>query len=182
MVRAMLHEKNMPYFLWADVVHTAVYLLNRSPTKALDNITPFEAYSGRKPSIGHLKVFGSLCFVHVPAETRQNLDAKSVKGVFVGYAIYEKGYRTEMPIAGTNVQDQSRIVIDPSLHEVTEVEDSYPSPCISSQIEDQERNIHGTTEITRPYDHTPVKWRNISDILAQCNLCIVELEKYEEAA
>lgn len=27
-----------------------------------------------------------------------------------------------------------------------------------------------------------MKWRNISDILAQCNLCIVEPEKYEEAA
>ncbi|KAI5317658.1 hypothetical protein L3X38_037365 [Prunus dulcis] len=210
MAKAMLHEKNMPYFLWAKAVHTAVYLLNRSPTKALDNITPFEAYSGRKPGIGHLKVFGSLCFVYVPAETRQKLDAKSVKGVFVGYAICEKGYRvfdpftkklifsravvfdesmawnwkaqTEMPIAVTNIQDQSRTVIDPSLHEVIEVEDSYPSPCISSQIEDQERNIHGTAEITRPYDHTPIKWRNISDILAQCNLCIVEPEKYEEAA
>ncbi|KAI5317689.1 hypothetical protein L3X38_037396 [Prunus dulcis] len=90
--------------------------------------------------------------------------------------------QTEMPIAVTNIQDQSRTVIDPSLHEVTEVEDSYPSPCISSQIEDQERNIHGTAEITRPYDHTLIKWRNISDILAQCNLCIVEPEKYEEAA
>ena len=55
MAKSMLHEKGMPYFLWAEAVHTAVYLLNRCPTKALNNITPFEAYSGRKPGIAHLK-------------------------------------------------------------------------------------------------------------------------------
>ena len=64
---------------------------------------------------------------------------------------------------------------DFSLQEVTEVENS-------NQMVEQERNVSETVEITSPYDHTPVKWRNISDILAQCNLCIVEPEKYEEAA
>ncbi|KAI5334689.1 hypothetical protein L3X38_024822 [Prunus dulcis] len=49
MAKYMLHEKEIPYFLWAEAVHTAVYILNRGPTKALNNITPFEAYSGRKP-------------------------------------------------------------------------------------------------------------------------------------
>ncbi|BBG96481.1 transposable element gene [Prunus dulcis] len=203
MAKAMLHEKNMPYSLWAEAVHTAVYLLNRSPTKALENITLFEAYSGRKPGIGHLKVFGSLCYVHVPTETRQKLDAKSVKGVFVGYAVCEKGYRVFDPFtkklvlsrdvvfdesmtwnwkAQTDTQDQSKTEIDFSLHEVTEVDNNCASPCSSPQAEEQERNIHDTAEITKPYDHTPVKWRSINDILAQCNLCIVEPEKYEEAA
>ncbi|CAL2227229.1 unnamed protein product [Prunus armeniaca] len=209
MAKAMLHEKNMPYSLWAEAVHTAVYLLNRSPTKALENITPFEAYNGRKPGIGHLKVFGSLCYVHVPTETRQKLDAKSVKGVFVGYAICEKGYRVfdpftkklilsrdvvfdesmtwnwkaqiEIPTAVTNTQDQSKTEIDSSLHEVTEVDNNCASPCSYSQAEEQERNIHETAEITKPYDHTLVKWRSINDILAQCNLCIME-PKYEEVA
>ncbi|KAM1012444.1 hypothetical protein ACFX15_041792 [Malus domestica] len=203
MAKAMLHDKSMPYFLWAEAVHTAVYILNRSPTKALDNMTPFEAYSGRKPGIGHLKVFGSLCYVHIPAERRQKLDVKSVKGVFVGYATCEKGYRvfdpcsrklilsrdvvfdetiswnwkqnSEKSIAITDIQDQYRTVSDFSIQEVTEVENS-------NQMEEQDRDVSETVEITSPYDHTPVKWRNISDILAQCNLCIVEPEKYEEAA
>ena len=41
MAKSMLHEKGMPYFLWAEAVHTSVYILNRCPTKALNNITPF---------------------------------------------------------------------------------------------------------------------------------------------
>ncbi|CAL2279392.1 unnamed protein product [Prunus armeniaca] len=206
MAKAMLHEKNMPYFLWAEVVHTAVYLLNRSPIKALENITPFETYNGRKPGICHLKVFGSLCYVHVPTETRQKLDAKSVKGVFVGYAVCEKGYMVFDPLTKklllsrdvfgesmtwnwkahtkipTTVTNTSKTEIDSSLQEVTEIDNNCASPCSSFQAEEQERNIHETVEITKPYDHTPVNWRSINDIMAQCNLCIVEQEKYEEAA
>ncbi|CAL8176899.1 unnamed protein product [Prunus armeniaca] len=162
--------------------------------------------SGRKPGIGHLKVFGSLCYVHVPTETRHKLDAKSVKGVFVGYAVCAKGYRvfdtltkklllsrdvvfdesmtwnwkaqTEISTAVTNT---SKTEIDSSLQEVTEIDNNCASPCSSFQAEEQERNIHETAKITKPYDHTPVKWRSINDIMTQCNLYIVEPEKYEEA-
>ncbi|CAL8085699.1 unnamed protein product [Prunus armeniaca] len=168
MAKAMLHDKSMPYFLWAEAVHTAVYILNRSPAKALHNITPFEAYSGRKPGIGHLKVFGSLCYVHVPPERRQKLDAKSVKGVFVGYATCEKGYR----------------VFDPSTKKLILSRDVIFYETKSWNWKETSENSVAVTYIPNqpPYDHTPLKWRNINDILAQCNLCIVEPEKYEEAA
>jgi hypothetical protein len=38
-------------------VTTAVFLLNRTPTKALSGKTPFEAYHGRKPTVGFPKTF-----------------------------------------------------------------------------------------------------------------------------
>ncbi|KAI5332732.1 hypothetical protein L3X38_022861 [Prunus dulcis] len=97
MAKAMLHKKGLPYYLWAEAVHTAVYLLNRCPTRALGDKTPFEAYSGRKAGLAHLKIFGCVCYVHIPSEVRQKLDAKSTKGIFVGHAIYEKGYRVYDP-------------------------------------------------------------------------------------
>jgi hypothetical protein len=40
----------------------AVYILNRSPTKALNGRTPYEAWHGRKPTVSHLRVFGCLTF------------------------------------------------------------------------------------------------------------------------
>ncbi|XP_048431181.1 uncharacterized protein LOC125473010 [Pyrus x bretschneideri] len=99
MAKSMLHDKGMPYYMWAEAVHTAVYLLNRCPTKSLDSIIPFDAYSKRKPGIAHLKVFGSVCYVHTPSELRHRLEPKSIKGVFVGYAKCEKGYRVFDPIS-----------------------------------------------------------------------------------
>ncbi|KAI5343366.1 hypothetical protein L3X38_011242 [Prunus dulcis] len=98
MAKAMLHEKGLPYYLWVEVVHTTVYILNRCPTRALGDKTPFEAYSRRKRGIAHLKIFGCLCYVYISSEVRQKLDAKSTKGIFVGYTTCEKGYRMYDPI------------------------------------------------------------------------------------
>ncbi len=42
----------------SNTVNTAVYIKNRCPTKALNSKTPQEAWSGRKPDVFHLRVFG----------------------------------------------------------------------------------------------------------------------------
>lgn len=93
MTNSMLHEKGLPKIFWGEAVNTAVYLLNRCPTKALANKTPFEAWSKRKPSVNHLKVFGCICYAHVPKELRHKLDEVSEKCIFVGYSTQSKGYR-----------------------------------------------------------------------------------------
>lgn len=91
-VRAMLETSGLPKNMWGEAVYTAVYLLNRSPSVAVDgDITPYEAWNGRKPDVSKLRVFGSECFVHVPKPLRKKLDVKSQKVVFVGYA--PNGYR-----------------------------------------------------------------------------------------
>ena len=77
MAKAMLYEKGLPKFFWTKVVNTTVYLLNRCPTKALLNKTLIEAWSGRKPSVRHFKVFGCLCYSEVPKERRSKM--KQVK-------------------------------------------------------------------------------------------------------
>ncbi|KAK4395889.1 Retrovirus-related Pol polyprotein from transposon TNT 1-94 [Sesamum angolense] len=74
-------------------VYTAVYLLNRCPTRAVQNMTPIEAWSGKKPSAKHLRVFGSICYVHIPTEKRHKLEEKTEKGIFLGYSTQSKGYR-----------------------------------------------------------------------------------------
>ena len=86
MARSMLFEKRLPKTFWAEAVYTAVYLLNRCPTKALQDKTPIEAWSNRKPSAKHLKVFGCICYVHLPAAKRHKLEEKSEVGIFVGYS------------------------------------------------------------------------------------------------
>nr|GEV69410.1 copia-type polyprotein [Tanacetum cinerariifolium] len=55
MVRSMLKTKKMPKEFWAEAVDCAVYLLNRCPSKSLDNKTPQEAWNGLKPTVSHLQ-------------------------------------------------------------------------------------------------------------------------------
>ena len=91
-------EKNMPLYYWAEVVNTPNYILNRCITSGVHEATLEECFYGRKPSLQHLKVFGCLAYVHVPAEVRSKLDPKAEKCIFVGYSEEQKGYRCYNPL------------------------------------------------------------------------------------
>ena len=65
MAQNMLKSKRMPKELWAEAVDCAVYLSNCSPTRSVWGKTPQETWSGRKPNISHLRVFGSIAYAHV---------------------------------------------------------------------------------------------------------------------
>ena len=85
----MLKGRGLPNSFWIE----AVCILNHSYTKALKGKTPLEAYSGKKPSIAHFRVFGCECYAHVPDQTRTKLEAKSRKCIFLGYSLESKAYR-----------------------------------------------------------------------------------------
>jgi transposase InsO family protein len=55
---SMMKGNNLSNTFWVEAINNAFYLKNRSPTKCLDNITPFEALYGSKPAVHNLKVFG----------------------------------------------------------------------------------------------------------------------------
>lgn len=92
-VRSMLSDAKLPKKFWAEALSTAVYLRNRSPTTTVQGKTPFEAWTKEKPDVGHLKVFGCLCFAHVAKDERQKFDAKARKCIMLGYGTETKAYR-----------------------------------------------------------------------------------------
>jgi len=95
--RSMLHSTKLSIKLWAEAVNTAAYIINRTgPTKVADK-TPYELWMGKQASVDHLKIFGTECFVHIPKQKRQKLDAKSVRGYLVGYCGDKDGYRVYVP-------------------------------------------------------------------------------------
>lgn len=95
--KCMMFDANLPDKFWAEAVHTAVHIMNRSPTVALSNTTPLEVWSGTKPSIKHLRVFGCIAMVHIPKVDRRKLGEKSEKLMMVGYSDTQKGYRLINP-------------------------------------------------------------------------------------
>ena len=91
-VRCMLSDADLSKEYWAEALATANYVHNRSFTSCLD-VTPYEALNGHKPNLGHLRVFGSKCFAHIPCDERSKLDVKSKTSIFLGYGTNIKGYR-----------------------------------------------------------------------------------------
>lgn len=96
--RCMLFDAGLDKRFWAEAVNTAVYLRNRSPASGLQNTTPSELWTGRKPDLSHIRIFGSQVMVHIPKERRLKWDAKSKPHILVGYAENVKGYRIYDPV------------------------------------------------------------------------------------
>jgi hypothetical protein len=62
MARTLLKQRGMLVVIWGETVVIAVYILNRSPTKALNGMTSYEAWHARKSAVSHLRVFGCVAF------------------------------------------------------------------------------------------------------------------------
>ncbi|KAH9782617.1 hypothetical protein KPL71_008982 [Citrus sinensis] len=169
MARSMLKSKRLPKELWAEVVACAIYLSNRSPTRSVWGKTPREAWSGRKPSITHLRVFGSIAHVHVPDESRAKLGDKSEKFIFIGYNNNSKGYKLYNPNNGKIVisrdikqvdeqQEPATLPISPAS---TTCGDSLPS-FLNERTEERIRSLQDLYEelTTLPKGHKAigVKW------------------------
>lgn len=97
MVRTMLKMSGMPNFFWPEAVTRSIHLLNRSPTFAVKNMTPEEAWNGHKPSIEHFKFFGCIAYAHVPDQKRRKLDDKGEKCTFLGVSNQSKAYKLYNP-------------------------------------------------------------------------------------
>jgi hypothetical protein len=60
-------------------------------------MTPEEAFSGKKPSVEHLRIFGCPVYIHVPKDKRKKLEPSGKKGIFVGYSDTSKAYKIYVP-------------------------------------------------------------------------------------
>jgi len=93
MARSMLKAKKMPSAFWGEAVSTAVFILNRAPTKSLEGTTPFEAWHGRKPDVSFLRTFGYVGHVKKAMPNLAKLEDRSTPMVFLGYERGSKAYR-----------------------------------------------------------------------------------------
>ncbi|GJV89252.1 ribonuclease H-like domain, reverse transcriptase, RNA-dependent DNA polymerase [Tanacetum coccineum] len=91
--RCMMKATEMPQDFWAEAVRHAIYILNSVPTKALEDITPYEAIKGKKPNLKDLRVFGCIAYAKVPSQHLTKLDDRSIRMVYLGNEHGSKAYR-----------------------------------------------------------------------------------------
>ncbi|KAH9767170.1 hypothetical protein KPL71_011175 [Citrus sinensis] len=89
-VRCMLLYSKLPKSLWAEALNTACYLVNRSPSTAIECKTPIELWSGRVADYSKLRIFGCVAYAHVK---QGKLEPRALKCRFLGYPDGVKGYR-----------------------------------------------------------------------------------------
>nr|GEV86136.1 ribonuclease H-like domain, reverse transcriptase, RNA-dependent DNA polymerase [Tanacetum cinerariifolium] len=62
------------------------------PTKALEDITPYEVIKRKKPNLENLRVFGCIAYAKVPSQRFSKLDDKSIRMVYLGNEQGSKAY------------------------------------------------------------------------------------------
>ncbi|KAG8472437.1 hypothetical protein CXB51_035357 [Gossypium anomalum] len=123
-VRCMLLNANLPKSFWAEAASTACFLINRSPSVAIEKKTPQEVWSGNPANYSDLKIFGCPAYAHV---NNGKLEPRSIKCVFLGYKAGVKGYKLWCP-------ENRKVVISRDVEHQINIEST---PQISTKIENR---------------------------------------------
>ncbi|CAI7803193.1 unnamed protein product [Closterium sp. NIES-54] len=90
--RTILVDSGLPLRFWPLAIRHATVIKNRVLTHVGgQHWVPMEKWSGKKPLVDMLRVFGCMGLVHVPKEKRDKLQAAAVWAVHLGLARGSKG-------------------------------------------------------------------------------------------
>jgi transposase InsO family protein len=92
--RCMLCNSGLNSRFWAEAASTACYLINCSPSIAIDKKTPIEVWSGSRADYSQLRVFSCTTYAHVD---NGKLEPKSIKCIFLDCQSGVKGYKLWNP-------------------------------------------------------------------------------------
>jgi hypothetical protein len=151
-VKALLNDQGLSMYLWGEAAMIAIYVQNRSPHRILKDMTPEEAFSGKKPNVEHLRIFGCPVYFHIPKDKRNKLEPSGKKSIFVGYSESSKAYRIYIPEqhkieVSRDVTFNEKMAFKISIEETIE-EEEYEEPieestCLpESQNEEKEQLDH----------------------------------------
>jgi transposase InsO family protein len=73
-VKALMNNQGLSMYLWGEATMTIIYVQNRSPHHISKDMTPKEAFSGKKPNVEHLRIFGCHVYIHIPRDKRKKLE------------------------------------------------------------------------------------------------------------
>ena len=93
----------LPNVFWTETVNTASFIINRSPSSAIDFKISEEVCSSKLVDYSSLKIFGCPAYVYVQSGKCSKLDLKSRKCIFLGFEKGVKGYRLWDPISKKTV-------------------------------------------------------------------------------
>ncbi|GKA13852.1 putative ribonuclease H-like domain-containing protein [Tanacetum coccineum] len=109
----MLADSLLPTVLWAEVVNTACYIMNRVLVTKPHNKAPYELIIGRPPSISFMRPFGCPVTILNTLDPLGKFDGKAEEGFLVGYSVNRKAFRKSIDARqyeGKNMSTQQYIV------------------------------------------------------------------------
>ncbi|GFW30642.1 retrovirus-related Pol polyprotein from transposon TNT 1-94 [Trichonephila clavipes] len=149
-IKTLLKSSEVPHKFWGEALLCFTYAWNRICHKD-SNKTPFEKYSGRKPSVLHLKPFGCLAYAGVPKQIRKKFDMRAKMGIMMGYAQRTKGYRIwlidENKLVETINDDSDRVKDSLTSRLVSKTSTETPSTSEKPDVSSDNHSLIPCTEV-----------------------------------
>ncbi|KAD6454826.1 hypothetical protein E3N88_09532 [Mikania micrantha] len=89
----LMSQACVPQRFWHYAFETAVYLINRMPSRTNLTLSPFEHLFKRPADLSFLRVFGCQCFPFLRPYNPHKMDFRSTPCIFLGYSLSHHGYR-----------------------------------------------------------------------------------------
>lgn len=144
--RALRFEANLPKKFWGECVLTAAYIINRLPSKVIENKTPYELVFNQKPEYDHMRVLGCLVYFKNNNTEGDKFEMRGRPGVFMGYPPGIKGYKVY------DIQNAKMIVS----RDVNFCEGDFPFTHVGSKEKDTEDVFKMPSELAQEdsaFDH-----------------------------
>ena len=91
-MRSMISHSTLLKSLWGETLKTAIYIFNRIPTKVTTK-TLYEFWTGKKPSVKHLHVWGCPVEARPYRHNEKKIDSRMLSYYFIGYLEKSRGYK-----------------------------------------------------------------------------------------
>jgi len=91
--KEVLQKKSLPTSLWSHAIHHAAWIKNQVFTHSLDsNITPYQAYFKRKPSLTTLQLFGCKAYMHTLKVDQSKFTECTIECIHVRFVEEKRAY------------------------------------------------------------------------------------------
>jgi histone deacetylase 1/2 len=97
---SLLAHASMPLKFWDEAFSTAVFLINRLPSKVIDHATPHERLLHQPTDYTFLRTFGCAYWPNLRPYNDHKLAFRSKQCVFLGYSNLHKGCKCLDPSIG----------------------------------------------------------------------------------
>jgi hypothetical protein len=161
----MLDEHRTPRRFWAEAVNTACYVSNRIYIIMHKKKTCYELMHGRTPKVSHFHVFGCKCIILKKGKKLDKFEARSVDGIFFGYASHSRAYGV-LSLETNQIVETCEVTFDETQPHSQLVFDCAGDDELGEEIFQEEEHEHGDDEdggVVPTAEHVPTTLTMVMD-------------------
>jgi hypothetical protein len=161
----MLDEHRTPRRFWAEAVNTACYVSNRIYLRVHKKKTCYKLMHGGTPKVSHFHVFGCKCFIQKKGKKLDKFEARSVDGIFFGYASHSRAYCV-LNLETNQIVETCEVTFDETQPHSQLVFECAGDDELGEEIFQEEEHEHVDDEdggVVPPAEHVPTTSTTVVD-------------------